>query len=102
MNREMIMQAWQPRKLANQVEFDKMMHDINDEQTRANHPLLDRDRDLSRQREQLFTQINAMKVQLNAIKMSRLELEQQKKEINRAYHEVKHKFIELNPVGGYE
>lgn len=97
MTREELFHAWNPRKLANQAEFDKMMHDINNEQTCVNHPLLDRDRELSRQREQLFTQINAMKVQLNAIKMQRLELEQQKKEINRMYHELKHQLIEWNP-----
>lgn len=86
-----------PRQLESQVEFDRMMSTLNAEQTRINHPYLDRDRELARQREMLETQKQAISIQLNQIKIERLELEQKRKDINRIFHELKHELIIANP-----
>ena len=88
-----------PRKCENQVEFDGIMHAINNQQTIENHPYLDRLRELNKQRTLIETQIQAMKVQLNTIKVERLDIEQKQKDINRVFHQLKHELCELNPLG---
>lgn len=97
MNAQEIRQKYPPRQLESQVEFDRMMSTLNAEQTRINHPYLDRDRELARQREMLETQKQAISIQLNQIKIERLELEQKRKDINRIFHELKHELIIANP-----
>ena len=90
-----------PRKLNNQVEFDSLMSQMNAEQTALNHPYLDRDRELAKQRENLMMQMDAIKIQLKGIAVERIELEQKRKDINRVFHELKHDIIMLNPRDGY-
>lgn len=97
MNAQEIRQKYPPRQLESQVEFDRMMSTLNAEQTRINHPYLDRDRELARQREMLETQKQVISIQLNQIKIERLELEQKRKVINRIFHELKHELIIANP-----
>lgn len=73
------------------------MSEMNTEQTHLNHPYLDRERELAKQRELLETQKQAINIQLNQIKVERLELEQKRKDINRVFHDLKHDLIMLNP-----
>ena len=82
-------------------EFDRLMSEMNTEQTHLNHPYLDRERELAKQRELLETQKQAINIQLNQIKVERLELEQKRKEINRVFHDLKHDLIMLNPRENY-
>lgn len=84
-------------KCENQMEFDRIMSEIKAEQTKFNHPYLDRDRELAKQRELLEQQKEAINIQLKAIKVERLDLEQKRKEANRIYHELKHELIMMNP-----
>ncbi len=88
-----------PRKVGSQVEFDDYMNRLNNEQTIFNHPYLDRERELTKQRKLIETQKQALNIQLNAIKVERIELEQKQKDINRVFHQLKHEMIELNPKG---
>lgn len=74
---------------------------MNAEQTALNHPYLDRDRELAKQRENLMMQMDAIKIQLKGIAVERIELEQKRKDINRVFHELKHDIIMLNPRDGY-
>jgi hypothetical protein len=83
------------------MEFDRLMSEMNTEQTHLNHPYLDRERELAKQRELLETQKQAINIQLNQIKVERLELEQKRKEINRVFHDLKHDLIMLNPRENY-
>lgn len=101
MNIQEIREKYPPRKLNSQVEFDNMMSQMNAEQTEMNHPLLDRDRELAKQRQNLMMQMDAIKIQLKGIAVERLELEQKRKDINRLFHELKHDIIMLNPRDGY-
>lgn len=101
MNLKEIKAKYQPRQLDNQCEFDRMMSTMNNEQTELNHPLIDRERELTRQREMLMTQKSAINIQLNQIKMERLSVEQERKDINRTFHELKHQLIMLNPRENY-
>lgn len=89
----------QPRKCNSQVEFDELMHEINNQQSLENHPYLDRLRELSKQRALIETQKQSLNVQLNAIKVERLDIEQKQKDINREYHALKHELIEMNSLG---
>ena len=83
------------------MEFDRLMSEMNTDQTHLNHPYLDRERELAKQRELLETQKQAINIQLNQIKVERLELEQKRKEINRVFHDLKHDLIMLNPRENY-
>lgn len=101
MNIQEIRGKYPPRKLNSQAEFDNMMAEMNVEQTVMNHPYLDRDRELAKQRQNLMMQMDAIKIQLKGIAVERLELEQKRKDINRLFHELKHDIIMLNPRDSY-
>lgn len=101
MNEKEIRAKYEARKCETQMEFDRLMSEMNDEQTHFNHPYLDRERELAKQRELLETQKQAINIQLNQIKVERLELEQKRKEINRVFHDLKHDLIMLNPRENY-
>lgn len=91
----------QPRQLENQVEFEAIMSDINQQQGELNRPLIDRKMEIVKQRELLNIQKQAINIQLNAIKLERLDLEQKRKDINRVFHDLKHDLIMLNPRENY-
>ena len=97
MNEKEIRAKYEAQVCATQMEFDRLMSEMNMEQTHLNHPYLDRERELAKQRELLETQKQAINIQLNQIKVERLELEQKRKEINRVFHDLKHDLIMLNP-----
>ena len=98
---EEIRAKYEAQVCATQMEFDRLMSEMNTDQTHLNHPYLDRERELAKQRELLETQKQAINIQLNQIKVERLELEQKRKEINRVFHDLKHDLIMLNPRENY-
>ncbi len=99
MTKEEILKNYPPHKVGSQLEFDELMHAINNQQSIENHPYLDRLRELNRQQTLIRTQIQALHVQLNAIKVERLEVEQKQKDVNRLFHQLKHELIVMNPKG---
>ena len=101
MNEKEIRAKYEARKCENQMEFDRLMSEMNTEQTHLNHPYLDRDREIAQQRENIRIQMQALKTQDSALKVERLELEQKRKEINRVFHDLKHELIMLNPREQY-
>jgi hypothetical protein len=56
MNEKEIRAKYEARKCETQMEFDRVMSEMNTEQTHLNHPYLDRERELAKQREMLETQ----------------------------------------------
>lgn len=88
-----------PSKCSSQIEFDELMHNVNNEQSKYNHPYLDRLREINKQKTLIAVQIQALHQQLSALKVEQLEIEQKKKDANRVFHEWKHQLIELNPKG---
>jgi len=101
MNEKEIRAKYEARKCETQMEFDRLMSEMNTEQTHINHPYLDRERELAKQRELLEQQKQAINIQLKAIKLERLDVEQRRKDINRVFHELKHDLIMLNPRESY-
>ena len=101
MNEKEIRAKYEARKCETQMEFDRVMSEMNTEQTHLNHPYLDRERELAKQKEQLEQQKQAINIQLNAIKVERIDLDQKRKEINRVFHDLKHELIMLNPRENY-
>jgi hypothetical protein len=83
------------------MEFDRLMSEMNTEQTHLNHPYLDRERELIKQKKLLEQQKSAINIQLDAIKLERLDLEQKRKDINRVFHDLKHELIMMNPLENY-
>ena len=101
MNEKEIRAKYEARKCESQIEFDRLMSEMNTEQTHLNHPYLDRERELAKQKELLEQQKQAINIQLNAIKLERLDLEQKRKDINRVFHDLKHELIMMNPLENY-
>ena len=101
MTEQEIRDRFKARKLESQMEFERMMNEMNTVQTNLNHPSLDRERELLKQRQLLMQQKSAINIQLDAIKVERLDLEQKRKDINRLFHDLKHELIMLNPIDGY-
>lgn len=101
MNENQIRAKYEARKCETQMEFDRIMSDMNNEQTHLNHPYLDRERELAKQRELLAQQKKAIDIQLQAIKVECLDLQQKRKDINRTFHDLKHELIMLNPREQY-
>ena len=97
MNEKEIMAKFKPRVLDNQVEFDAFMNALNNEQTLLNHPLLDKKRELAKERLEIEGQILNLHMRLNIIRTSVLDVEQEMKNINRVFHQLKHELITLNP-----
>lgn len=97
MDLESLKAKFQPRQLDSQIEFDDVMSEMNMEQSRMVHPLIDKDIELIKKQSRLQEQISEMKIEIEVIKRAKLDVESQKKEINRAFHELKHELIKLNP-----
>ena len=53
MNEKEIRAKYEARKCETQMEFDRVMSEMNTEQTHLNHPYLDRDREIAQQRENI-------------------------------------------------
>ena len=101
MNEKEIRAKYEARKCETQMEFDRLMSEMNSEQTHLNHPFLDRERELIKQKKLLEQQKSAINIQLDAIKLERLDLEQKRKDINRVFHDLKHELIMMNPLENY-
>lgn len=97
MDLERLKAKFQPRQLDSQIEFDNVMSEMNMEQSRMVHPLIDKEIELIKKQSRLQEQISEMKIEIEVIKRAKLDVESQKKEINRAFHELKHELIKLNP-----
>jgi len=97
MDLEDLKAKFQPRQLDSQIEFDDVMSEMNVEQSRMVHPLIDKDIELIKKQSRLQEKISEMKIEIEVIKRAKLDVESQKKEINRAFHELKHELIKLNP-----
>ena len=101
MNEKEIRAKYEAQVCATQMEFDRIMSEMNTEQTHLNHPYLDRDREIAQQRENIRIQMQALKTQDAALKIERMDLEQKRKDINRIFHDLRHELIMLNPRENY-
>jgi hypothetical protein len=97
MNEQELRTKWAPRVLESQIEFDRVMNDINNEQTMMCGPLLDRQRELNIQQMMLENQRRELGIKMDELKIECHEIEGERKALCRAYHEIKHGFIVLNP-----
>lgn len=94
---EEIKAKYQARKMDSQIEFDRVMNELNTEQTHLNHPYLDRMREIEKKINLLKVEKRSICVRIDTLKIERLELEQKAKDINRVFHELKHELIMMNP-----
>ena len=101
MTEQEIRAKYEARKCETQIEFDRIMSEMNAEQTHLNHPYLDRERELAKQHDMLQTQKQAINIQLNQLHVEKLSLIEKRKEINRVFHDLKHDLIMMNPREQY-
>lgn len=97
MTQEEIMAKYQPRQLENQMQFEQIMEEMNQEQSIEKEPLFARKHEIAKQNELLNIQKRAINQQLSTLSIEYQEIEQKIRNINRSYHNVKHEFIMLNP-----
>lgn len=98
---EEIKAKYQARQMDSQIEFDRVMNELNTEQTHMNHPYLDRMREIEKKINLLKVEKRSIDIQIDTLKIERVELEQKAKDINRVFHELKHELIMMNPREGY-
>ena len=84
-------------KVDTQMEFDRILGKLKNEQLRQTHPLLDRERELAKSRELLLKQKSAIDMEIHKLNVESIELEQKRKDINRVFEGLKHELIMLNP-----
>lgn len=101
MSEQEIRAKYAARKCETQIEFDRLMSELNEEQSHLNHPYLDKKKEVMMQRENIKLQIQALRQQDTALKMQQMEFEQKQKENNRIFHDLKHELIMLNPRDQY-
>ncbi len=102
MNEKELREKYPPRKVESQIEFDRIMSDMNMTQTKLNHPINDRKMQIYKQRELLNIQKQAINQQLSALSAEQQDIEMQQKGINRLFYELKHEMIMLNPREQYD
>ncbi len=88
---------FQPRQLDSQIEFENVMSEMNLEQSRMMHPLIDREIELIKKQSHLQEKIYEAKNEMELIRRAKMDLGIEKKEICRAFHELKHAYIVMNP-----
>ena len=98
MNEQELRTKWAPRVLESQIEFDRVMNDINNEQIIMCGPLLDRQRELNIQQMMLENQRRELGIKMDELKIECHKIEGERKALCRAYHEIKHGYIVLNPM----
>jgi uncharacterized protein (DUF3084 family) len=97
MSTEEILKNFPPREVETQIEFETYMSELNNAQTKANHPFVDRLSELNRQPLEIEQRIKTLSAERDGLKLEKLGIEAQRKEINRVCHELKHQMITLNP-----
>ena len=97
MNEQELRTKWAPRVLESQIEFDRVMNDINNEQTLMCGPLLDRQRELNIQQMMLENQRRELGIKMDELKIEFHKIEGERKALCRAFYEIKHGYIVLNP-----
>ena len=75
---------------------------LNEEQGLCNRPLIDKEKELQKQKSLIMAQKQALNVQLEAIHVQYVGIEQERSEINRLFHDLKHQMIMMNPKDGYK
>ena len=97
MSTEEILRNYPPQEVETQIEFENYMTELNNAQTKANHPSVDRLSELNRRTLEIEQRIKTLSAERDGLKLEKLGIEAQRKEINRACHELKHEMIRLNP-----
>lgn len=96
-NEKEIREKYPPHEVETQVEFDKVMEQINFDQRQLVQPFDEKELELLNQRTLLKQQMTAIRIQIDAIDMQKRTVVAQHKDINRVFHEIKHELIMLNP-----
>ena len=86
------------RKCENENEFQRIMREMNDEQTMLNHPFVDREMSIMSEKLQINAQIQELQCKIAALNLELQKVVREKKQINRLFHELKHALIMSNPL----
>ena len=89
---------YKARKCENKNEFQRIMHEMNNEQTMLNHPFVDREMNIMSEKLRINAQIQELQCKIAALNLELQEAVREKKQINRLFHELKHALICANPL----
>lgn len=97
-NEKEIREKYAPKAVSTQIEFEKLMADINDAQRKLVKPFDDKELELLNQRSLLQQQLSGLYMQMDSIDVQKRNLVAKHKEINRVFHDLKHELNLLNPA----
>ena len=97
-----LLETFQATRLASQEEFDRVMMEINLEQSDETNWLRRKLDDCTLAANNTRFEIYKLKMKIATIQVERAEIEKTLRDINREYHRLKHELIEHNPIGSWE
>ena len=104
MNTKEIRERFTPQLFETQQEYKEWYTAIDEAQTQANHPFVDKCNELHVKIQQLSARKHAVEIEVHAIKVEIATLyaeigahNGERKEMNREFHALKHECAQLNP-----
>lgn len=98
MNEKELRERFAPRKVESQIEFERIMSDMNAEQTRMNRPYMDSEYQIGVRRQTLKQQVNSLNQQITTLNLELMQQQNERKQMNRLFHDLKHELIMMNPI----
>ena len=96
-NLELLRGKYPPRKVENQMEFERIMQMMKDDKESMKQPLLEKDLILKKRLNELELQRLDLRMEEERIRNERLDNEKEIQEINSKYRELRNDFCKLNP-----
>ena len=96
-NLELLREKYPPRKVENQMEFERIMQELKDDKESMKQPLIDLNIRLKRRFNELELQRIDLRMEMERIRNERLDNEKGIQEINSKYRELRNEFCKRNP-----
>ena len=86
-----------PKECESQIEFERLMAELQDANTQAAHPYLDKIQEINHASLKKDKELHQLHAEIDSLKIIKLEVEQELKDVNRVFHDLKHQLVMLNP-----
>ena len=96
-NLELLREKYPPRKVENQMEFERIMTEMKEEKESMKQPLLELDIRLKRHLNALELQRLDLRMEMERIQSERLNNEKEIQDVNFYFRELRNEFCKLNP-----
>lgn len=86
-----------PRECESQIEFERLMAELQDANAQAAHPHLDTIASYNKELLLMDMELHELHAKMDQLKVKRMYVEKDLKETNRFFHDLKHQLVMLNP-----